>query len=166
MTKIIENLKKHNSRGQSVLFSTFKSWRDPVTRSDIFGPVIAYSWTVDEKLASLKDPKKNFSLHLLPDASGFICFENPWVPNNYLLLDAYAKERVHLTVPWQLTKPQNPKSADPPTFFAPLSDPYINPADGKPGQFGITAWVEYAGRYYFELDYHSGQFLWGREIRD
>ena len=33
------------------------------------------------------------------------------------------------------------------------------------GQFGVIAWIEYAGDFYFELDYHEGKFLWGKEIR-
>jgi len=73
---------------------------------------------------------------------------------------------MRLTVPWQLTNPKNPESAKPPTSFALVSAPFVNPTDGKEGHFGVTAWVEHAGQYYFELDYHSGQFLWGRPIRD
>ena len=73
---------------------------------------------------------------------------------------------MRLTVPWQLTKPQNPESAKPPTSFADVSGPYSNPVDGRKGEFGVSAWVEHAGQYYFELNYHAGQFLWGKEIRD
>jgi len=159
-------LKKHNNRGQSVLFSEYRDWKDPRTGSDIFGPVISYSWNVDDMENHFHDPGSQNALHLLPNASGFICFEIEWKPNNCLLLDAYGNERMRLTVPWQLTRPKNPESAKPPTSFANISGPFVNPADGKVGQFGVTAWVEHAGKYYFELDYPSGQFLWGKEIRD
>lgn len=49
-------------------------------------------------------------------------------------------------------------------WFIGLESP---PADGK---YGVAAHIEgagvkFGGDYYFELDYHTGQFLWGREIR-
>lgn len=91
-------------------------------------------------------------MHLLPDNSGFICFERDWVPNNCTLLDEFGKERFRLTVPWQLTNAQNRKSEGPPTSFARLDGPVRNPADGRIGEFGVVAWVEYAGFYYFELN--------------
>ncbi len=166
MMSKVKKLRKHNNRGHSVLYSEFRDWRDPDTGSDIFGPVIAYSWVVNEEVIVVNDIKSEIFLCLLPDSSGLLCFERPSFPSNCLLLDAHGKERMRLTVPWQLTKPQNPESAKPPTSFAFTSDPYTNPADGKLGEFGVTAWVEHAGMYYFELDYHTGQFLWGREIRD
>jgi hypothetical protein len=80
--------------------------------------------------------------------------------------DAYGKERMRLTVPWQMTGSTSSESGQPPTSFANISAPYTNPADVKEGKFGVTAWVEYAGKHYFELDYHSGQFLWCRCIMD
>lgn len=166
MTVLVRGLTKHNDRGQSVSFSNFRAWRDPKTGSDIFGPVIAYTWHVEEAELRIDDPENRLSLNLLPDASGLICFESDWKPDNCLLLDAFGKERMRLTIPWQLTREKNPESAKPPTSFASVSGPLVNPADGKSGEFGVIAWVEHAGHYYFELDYHTGEFLWGREIRD
>lgn len=72
---------------------------------------------------------------------------------------------MRLSVPWQLTTANNPASNALPTFFASTSDPYVNPADNKLGKYGVRAWVEFAGEYYFELDWHAGQFLWGKEVR-
>ncbi|MDW5443188.1 hypothetical protein R6254_11710 [Polaromonas sp. SM01] len=46
-----------------------------------------------------------------------------------------------------------------------ISEPYFNPADGKRGIFGVNAWVELGGEYYFELDCRTGEFLWGKEVR-
>lgn len=103
---------------------------------------------------------------MLPDSTGFICFESESKPDNCTLLDAYGKERMRLTVPWRLTGSTSPESGHPPTSFENISEPYVNPADGRPGKFGVTAWVEYAGKHYFELDYHTGQFLWCKRIMD
>lgn len=112
-------------------------------------------------------PKRFVSFHLLPDSSGFLRFESGWDrSDNCLLLDAYGQERMRLTVPWELTGSTNPESAKPPTSFDNVSGPYVNPADGKRGEFGVTAWVACAGKYYFELDYRTGKFLWCVGIRD
>jgi len=73
---------------------------------------------------------------------------------------------MRLTVPWQMTGSTSPESGQSPTTFGLVSAPYVNPADGQEGKFGVTAWVEYAGKFYFELDYHSGQFLWCKRIMD
>jgi hypothetical protein len=131
-----------------------------------FGRVTHYSWYVGDQLIETPAKGGKETWEVLPDASGFICFEDDWKPDNCLLLDVYGKERMRLTVPWQFTRPRNPESARPPTSFARVNEPCINPADGTEGQFGLNAWVEHAGTYYFELNYHTGQFLWGKEIRD
>lgn len=122
-----------------------------------------YDWTVERNIFSRS--RKLGSLYLCPDSSGFLCFEGGCIPNNCTLLDAYGKERMRLAVPWHLTTANNPDSNAPPTCFVGISEPYINPADGKKGEFGVKAWVEFAGEYYFELDWRTGQFLWGKEIR-
>lgn len=121
--------------------------------------------------AASSPPKRFISINLLPDSSGFLRFESGWDrPDNCLLLDAYGKERMRLTVPWELTELDIPK--DVAMCFKNVSSPYINPKNGKQGQFGVSAWIEgsgsggYAeGDWYFELDYHTGKFLWGKEIR-
>lgn len=133
-------------------------------------PLTRLTWICDSKPFALnvniKDGKSQLSLSKLPDSSGFICFERDWVPNNCLLLDAYGKERVRLTVPVELSGSTNPDSAKAPTSFENVSEPYTNPTDGRKGRFGVTAWIEHAGKYYFELDYRTGKFLWGKAIRD
>ena len=164
----VKSFTLHNDRDLSIADSELLNWRKyyPDDKTDIFGPITKYSWLVNDAFYEAQKPKGQ-SWEILPDASGFIGFEKKrWEPDNCLLLDAYGKERMRLIVPWQLTHPKNPESAKPPTSFDNISEPYINPADGKQGEFGVTAWVEHAGKYYFELDYHSGQFLWGKEIRD
>jgi hypothetical protein len=157
----------HNDRGLSIADVDLLGWRKfyPDDKSDIFGPVKKYSWLVDDTHFEIQKPNGQ-SWETLPDASGFICFESDWKPDNCTLLDAYGKERMRLTVPWQMTGSTSPESGQPPTSFENISAPYVNPADGKEGKFGITAWVEYAGKFYFELDYHTGQFLWCKRIMD
>lgn len=164
-TPYVKNFTLYNNRGQSVLDSELAAWTTKDGSFEIFGPVTHYSWSVGA--INFYIPKLlDISWHLLPDATGFICFEKRSEPDNCLLLDVYGKEIARLTVPWKLTTQKNPKSAFPPTSFWRTSEPYINPVDGKEGEFGVTAWVEYAGMYYFELDYKSKIFLWGKEIRD
>mgnify|MGYP003585633687 CR=1 FL=1 len=164
---VVTGFTLHNARGQSVLHRDLLKWMDDVNpANDVFGPVTCYSWFVDGDEFRRWNQTLNFSLQELPDAKGFIGFERDRTVDNCLLLDVYGKERMRLTVPWQLTKSLNPESANPPTSFSSVSDPYVNPADGKAGLFGVVAWVEFAGLYYFEMDYQTGEFLWGREIRD
>ena len=162
MNASVNSLTLHNDQSESVLASDLLDWaakQNPWRTFDATG----YSWYVGEQKVRLVG--KDLYLCLLPDSSGFICFERDQFPNNCTLLDAYGKERMRLTVPWQLTTANNPASNAPPTSFAGISQPYINPADGKKGQFGVKAWVEFAGEYYFELHWRTGQFLWGKEIR-
>lgn len=123
MSGTIEQFKKHNNRGHSVLVTEFEAWRDPVTGSEIFGPVIAYSWIVHREECRIDDPKSELLIQVLPDASGFICFRNSWSPDNCVLLVAYGKARLPLTVPWELTRTKNPESAKPPTSFENVSGP-------------------------------------------
>jgi hypothetical protein len=123
----------------------------------------AYSWHVGD--AEMHLTLENFNLYLLPDATGFVRIDKSQVPNNCALLDAHGQERMRLIVPWQLTTSRNPESALPPTCFISTGGPYVNPANNELGQFGIRAWVENGGEYYFELDWQMGKFLWGREIR-
>lgn len=165
---LVSEFTLHNDRGQSLLAAELTSWMLKMIKdgeSEIFGPVISYSWLVNDTLYETQKPNGQ-SWKVLPDATGFIAFEQDWKPDNCLLLDAYGKERMRLVVPWELTGSTNPESAKAPTSFENVSEPYVNPADGKKGQFGVTAWVEHAGKYYFELDYHTGKFLWGKAIRD
>lgn len=156
----------HGSTGASVLADSFLKWLETHSAAELGDRIVAYSWYVGDIFVSASIDIASQIWHVLPDHTGFICFEKDWKPDNCLLLDAYGKERMRLTVPWELTIQKDPRSASPPTSFANISGPYINPANEQPGQFGVTAWVEHAGKYYFELDFQAGKFLWGREIRD
>lgn len=160
----ISKFSMHNNRGHIRLESTRDQWRDPDSGSEIFGPVVKYSWVVGAENYSLEST--DIWLRELPDATGFIAFESDWKPDNCVLLDVYGKERMRLTVPWEMTGSKHPESAQAPTSFANTSAPCMHPLTGEPGAFGVTAWVERAGKYYFELDYHTGQFLWCRQVRD
>lgn len=168
----VRNFTMHGSLGHAVLRSKWLDWvaahqgLDGCNRENGFGfgETTHYTWDVDgQQVVARTEPGKYWCE--LPDASGFIVFEREWKPDNCVLLDAYGKERMRLTVPWQLTKPKNPKSANAPTSFNNVSSPFEVLIDGKKSEFGVTAWVEHAGDYYFELDYHTGKFLWGKEIR-
>lgn len=164
----VEYFTLHNARGQSILDKDLLKWRHfyPDDKSGIFGPIIRYSWMAGEVEHEKLDKSSRFFLRQLPDASGFICFESGRKPDNCLLLNSFGKEIGRLTVPWQMTRSVNPESAKSPTTFAGVGSPCINPVDGKEGSFGVDAWVEHAGMYYFELDYHAGKFLWGKKIKD
>lgn len=161
MNDVVKNFTLHNDIGDEVLETDLLKWAER-NGGSVFGTT-EYSWEVNTQSFHMK--RDRLVWHVLPDASGFICFESSQVPNNCTLLDAYGRERMRLTVPWQLTAANNPASNDPPTFFLDVSETYINPADGGQGKFGVKAWVEFAGEYYFELDWHTGKFLWGKEVR-
>ncbi len=160
----IENLTLHNVRGQKVLASALIDWRDPSTGSSIFGPVIKHSWSVDNQAFYLD--REGVALWSLPDKSGLILIESDLRPDNSALLDVFGHERARLCVPWKMTGAADPVSGQPPTAFVSPSQPYADPKTGVEGEFGVIAWVQLAGRFYFELDYHTGQFLWCRQIRD
>ncbi len=162
----IINFTLHGSSGVSVLAKDFLKWLETHRSEELGEKIVAYSWHVDEKFFKININIKKHYWRELPDSSGFICFESEAKPDNCALLDVYGKERMRLTVPWQMTGSTSPESGESPTSFENISTPYANPADGKKGKFGVTAWVEHAGKYYFELDYHTGQFLWCKRIMD
>lgn len=162
----IINFTLHGSSGVSVLAKDFLKWLETHRSDELGEKIVAYSWHVDEKFIKINIDIKKYYWRELPDSSGFICFESEVKPDNCALLDAYGKERMRLTVPWQMTGSTTPESGQSPTSFENISTPYANPADGKGGKFGVTAWVERAGKYYFELDYRTGQFLWCKRIMD
>lgn len=163
--KKIADFTLHDASGNSMLDKDWLKWVNQ-HEGQGFGPTVSYSWHVGDHRVEVPANRQEETWEVLPDATGFICFKSDRKPDNCLLLDAFGRERMRLTVPWLLTRRQNPESAKPPTSFVNASAPYVNPDDGREGQFGVIAWVEFAGMYYFELDYHTGQFLWGREIRD
>jgi hypothetical protein len=69
---------------------------------------------------------------------------------------------MRLDVPWRMTGATNPECGKYPTGFIGETTPWDNPATGEEGKFGVKAYVEgfYGEAFYFELDYHTGQFLW------
>ncbi len=155
----IQKFTLHNDRGQSVEEKNLLLWEDNLHHpSGIFGPIVRYSWETDKK--SFESPNTGY-WRLLPDASGFICFEKMWIPNNCVLLDAYGKERMRLSVPWEMTGAGNSEGAT----FGNIDGPYTNPTTGQSGVFGINGWVGHS-KFYFELNYQTGKFLWCKEIRD
>jgi len=167
MTEIkkISNFTLHGSTGLSVLDSNFLAWLETHSSSEL-GRITAYGWRVGDNDFQIEIDIGKRTWRVLPDATGFIAFESDWKPDNCLLLDVYGKERMRLTVPWEMTGSTHPESARAPTSFANASVPYEHPQTGEKGRFGVTAWVERMGKFYFELDYHAGKFLWCRQIRD
>jgi len=149
----------HNALGESIPLNDLVKWEPSPWRAFHSNAV---SWLVDGVSYRLEEIE-SITVTLLPDASGFICFESQRHIDNCRLLDVYGKERIRLTVPYVLTGKDIPADAE--MWFRNVSEPYVNPQNDKKGQFGVTVWIEYAGDYYFELDWHSGHFLWGKPIR-
>lgn len=167
---IVKNFTMHGSSGHSVLASNWLDWI--ASHQGMagcshdngygFGQLTYYSWEVNGTQVTAMADHRNW--WLLPDASGFIVLGGKRSSSNCVLLDVFGKEKVRLIVPWELTRRDIPLGAE--MWFRNVSPPYVNPETGEEGQFGVSAWIEYAGLYYFELDYHTGKFLWSKEIRD
>ena len=159
----VEKMLRHNSRGDSLpevdFLDHFKGWQKDHPSEPVFGPTIRHTWEVEGVLFERLNPRHDY-FRLLPDSSGFLLCEKAQRSDNLVLLDAYGHERLRLSVPWQMTGSTNPDSGKYPTRFIGETTPWENPATGEPGHFGVLAWVEYAGDYYFELDYRNGKFLW------
>jgi hypothetical protein len=156
MSPKISDFTMHDELGHAVLKREWLRWVRDHNGPGEFGVTTHFSWRVDEHDICVPVDIGQVSWHELPDASGFICFERGFKPDNCYVLDAYGKERYRLRVPWDLTPYDVPPGAK--MWFR-------NVGTHMDGQFGVTAWVEHAGDFYFELDYHEGRFLWGREIR-
>jgi hypothetical protein len=171
MNQVINNFCMHGSTGIVVLHEKWIDWVDAHQNLPGFshengyglGKVTHHSWEVDGEKITIKNDDWIYS-KLLPDANGFIAFENTKRYDNCLLLDAYGKERMRLCVPWQMTGATNP-AAQEASEFDNISEPYTHPNTLQKGTFGVTGWVGEA-KFYFELDYVAGQFLWCRQIRD
>lgn len=170
MTALIRNLKRHYLDGFCLDDDLSLDEKVRLMMGRNPSPLAELTWLCDGASQNLIvnscQGKAFASISKLPDSSGFILFERERKPDNCLLLDAYGKERIRLTVPLHLIDVQNSASARSPTFFIDTSDPYPNPVNGEEGEFGVSVWVECAGKHYCELDYHSGRFLWCRAIRD
>jgi hypothetical protein len=160
----ISNLTRHNDRGDSWPDKNFlehlKEWDKTHPDQPTYGPIVKHSWEVNGNFYQRANPR-NDGFYELPDSTGLLLCENVERPDNLVLLDVYGKERMRLSVPWQLTRTPTPESAKYPTRFIGLTTPWDNPKTGEEGKFGVLAWVQFAGDYCFELDYHAGKFLWG-----
>lgn len=152
----VEQLTMQNAKGEKVLFAEFTD--NP--NCAYYGPTIKYAWLVNGQHVEFLNSKNNY-VRPLPDSSGFLMCEKLDRIDNLVLLDAYGKERMRLSVPWQLTRDPHPEMAVYPSHFVGLTTPWDNPKTGEVGKFAVLAWVHYAGDYAFELDWHTGRFLWG-----
>jgi len=152
----ISGFTMHDDSGHAILKKDWLSWVNKHGGPGDFGVTTSYSWYVDGSYIKVSVDISRVRWRELPDESGFICFESEFVENNCVVLDAYGVERYRLKVPLELTPYDVPPEAKR-WFRGPSTHP-----DGK---YGVIAWIEYAGDFYFELDYHEGRFLWGKEIR-
>jgi len=150
----VENATIHNDLGESVARDQLIHWGAPDGSLRRFLPT-SLTWTVDGEPMCIS-MRASLNVWVLPDDSGLICFEGERSKDNCYVLDAYGSERCRLRVPWELTPYDVPSTAK--MWFRNIG---VHPD----GEFGVTAWIEYAGDFYFELDYREGRFLWGKEIR-
>ncbi|WP_090143274.1 hypothetical protein [Limnohabitans sp. DM1] len=163
MKKVVDFL-RHNSRNEVLPLensdSHYNEWRKQHPTEFVFGPIVKHTWQVDGQGYERTNPR-NDGLDVLPDQSGFLLCEKLDRNDNLVLLDAYGQEHMRLSVPWQLTRDPHPEMAAYPSHFVGLTTPWDNPKTGQQGKFAVLAWVQYAGDYAFELDWKTGQFLWG-----
>jgi hypothetical protein len=160
----VRNLSRHNSRGGILPTKDadfhYEEWRKKHPGEVVFGPITRHTWQVDGRAYDRLN-SRNDGLYEFPDSTGFLLCEQVDRPDNLVLLDAYGKERMRLSVPWQLTRKPTPESAAFPSHFIGLTTPWDNPNTGEVGKFAVLTWVQYAGDYAFELNWNTGQFLWG-----
>ena len=160
----VKNFLKYNNRGDFLPSKDadfwYEKWREKHPGELTFGPIAKHTWQVDGAIYERMNPR-NDGLYELPDASGFLLCEELKCSDNLALLDVYGRQRMRLSVPWQLTRDPHPESAAYPSHFLGLTTPWENPSTGEQGKFAVLAWVQYAGDYAFELDWHTGQFKWG-----
>ena len=65
----------HGSSGVSVLDATFLDWLQQHKPEELGEALVAYSWTVEGRYIEVSIDTAMVTWCLLPDASGFICFE-------------------------------------------------------------------------------------------
>jgi hypothetical protein len=152
---------KHDSRGfdiaESVPLEEYHS-RFPIPLS-----IESISW-IDSKNKSHTMDTRDLFVRVLPDRSGLLCLENPMgkhkrfkYPARAFVINEDESLRYELMVPVEMTN----------RLISPLGKHYFGWVETKDneGKYGLTASIEGAGQFYFELDYHTGKFLWGKEIR-
>lgn len=183
MTTGVVGLTRHYADGLTVSDDLPLDQKIKVMAGRKPSPLVRVTWMCDSKPfelnIKLRDGKALMSVSKLPDSSGLICFEDRYAEDNCLLLDVYGNERMRLTVPWELTgnegippeMRQHGKPKPKKMWFIGLATPWSHPKTGEPGKLGVTAHLEYGEGpydyhdYYFELDWQTGDFLWGRPIR-
>ncbi len=161
---LVEKLVLQNNKGNVLpddgFLTELKKWKTNHPNEPTFGPIVKHTWQVGSEVYERPNPR-NDGLDVLPDTSGFLLCEKLERSDNLVLLDPFGKERMRLSVPWQLTRKPQPEMAEYPSHFIGLTTPWDNPETGQVGKFAVLAWVQYAGDYAFELDWETGQFLWG-----
>lgn len=168
MTARIVNLTRHYADGFELKDELSISEKVRLMKDRPPAGLVRVAWECDGKNFELSalNPKRGdqpLSVSLLPDASGLICFERNRMANNAYILDPDGKMRYRLVVPWELTGRDIPATSE--MWFSHV-------AVHEDGEFGLNAWIEGTGSggysegdWYFELDYRTGRFLWGKEIR-
>jgi len=160
MNDKVERFTLHNDRGQSVLEAELVKLslsQDPSKR--VYGPFIRYSWQVNGQQFESSGAG---SLCLLPDASGFILIEDDWKPDNAVLLDAYGKDRMRLTVPRELIPWMDDSSIRSAGFL------WIGPSkeDGQCTLIGTADDILAGfGDFGCDFDYVNGVFLKAYKVR-
>lgn len=105
----------------------------------------------------------NLYARVLPDRSGIIFLERPDSTGAHqirqhcgaIILNEDGSERCRLEVPIELIQKD----------VSPTTSRYFAWIEQSASNFGVTAIIDDAGEFYFELDYNSCRFLWGRAIR-
>lgn len=160
----IEKFTWHNSHGESTLYDELDDWVSKQNPFRVFGPITKYTWYVNG-IEYERHNIRNDSLHILPDKSGFVCIEKTEQSNNCTLINAFGSERLRIDVPLHLIGGKSLKiGGSEKCYFYNVSAPYVNPLNGISGVFGLIAFIEDVGEYYFELDYSAGVFLWSYRL--
>lgn len=166
---LIHNFVKHDSRGLDIPENNpFDPFDPSDERSKQYPGVLQIgrvTWE-DESGRSYSLNAKDLFVQILPDRSGLICLESNRQGSKFetsmqtaaFILNTDGSLRCRLEVPTELTGRDVPASAS-------KSFGWIEKSSIGEARYGLVASIEYAGDYYFELNYHTGEFLWGKEIR-
>ena len=157
----ISSFMLHDQNGKSILFDDATG--NPECGYE--GPTVKYTWNVGALEVEIKTPDGE-GLYIFPDGTGALFFEKTKRSDNLLILDVFGKKILRLCIPWQLTWGQATKDrAKYPSGFIGVTAPWDNINTQEKGRFSVLAWVENGGGYYaFELDWNTGNFLWGHRL--